>query len=234
MKRLALRLALLSVLVAAVPAAGLAIASRRPAARLAAPALPEVSADHPLVVLVRGWLWEPASREGSPRLEVFPNSLNRLLGSEHGIAADVVEYEWSRIPVDLFRAGWAFEEWAEAVAGRAGEDGRCVAFVGHSAGAAIVYNAAAQGVRMGYLGTLGLPSAGRQRPSSVGVWANFYTTTHGKDFAGSIWGGRIRSDLNVDLAVPHSRFWQQEATARVTADGIARTWRGCGEGAQDV
>lgn len=227
MKRFVLCVAVLSVLFAAIPAGGYALVriewrTREPQR----PALPAFDTDRPLLVLVRGWLWDPASRVAPVPLEQFPSRVEEIL-AELGPGVDVIEYEWSRNPVDLYKAGRELTDWGGTLGETAGLSGRCVGYVGHSAGAAMVFNAAAQGVPMGYMGTLGLPTAGRRKPPSVELWANFFTTTHGKDIAGSLWGGMMAADVQIDLEMPHSRFWQAEQAARTTAEGVAATWQAC-------
>jgi hypothetical protein len=181
----------------------------------------------PLTVVVRGWLWDPLSRKGTPPLVVFPEQLNSHLRSEHGLTTEVVQWDWSRLPSDVFTARDELRRYAKSAADRAGGSGRCVNFLGHSAGAALVYSIAADGAPMGYLGTLGLPTSGRGKPASVVTWANFYTTTHREDVAGKVWGSGMKADVNVDLKMSHRDFWESDEVAKVTADGIAQAWSSC-------
>lgn len=189
--------------------------------------LPAVDPERPLTVVMRGWLWDPASRAVAPPLSRFPARVNEVLLREYGITTGFVQYEWSRVPADLVASVDEFTAYARSAAEEAARHGRCVNFLGHSAGAALVYNAAARGIRMGYMGTLGLPTLGGAKPSSVFEWANFYTTTHIDDVAGLLWAERMKADVNIDLRLPHRDFWGAEATARASADGIARSWTQC-------
>lgn len=150
-----------------------------------------------------------------------------MLFDAYGIQADFRAYDWSRVPKDVLSATGDFTHFANALSAKAEQMGRCVAFVGHSAGAAIVYKAAAEGVRMGYMGTLGLPTFGRGKPRAVGIWGNFYTSTHVDDVAGFLWGSRMGADVNVNLRSAHKDFWEAEAVWNHTAAGIAATWRSC-------
>ncbi len=188
---------------------------------------PDFDPGIPLTVVVRGWLWDPLSRKGTPDLVVFPSQVNDYLKSRHGLSTQIVQWDWSRLPADVFVARRELGLFAKSAGERAGKIGRCVNFVGHSAGAALTYSVAADGIRMGYMGTLGLPTGGRIKPSSVTQWANFYTTTHSEDLAGRAWAARMGADTNVDLQMPHRDFWESDEVARITADGIAAAWSDC-------
>ncbi|MBW3589669.1 MAG: hypothetical protein KY429_09650 [Actinobacteria bacterium] len=190
-------------------------------------AAPEFDPRIPLTVVVRGWLWDPDSRKGTPDLVVFPSQLNGHLESRHSLSTEIVQWDWSRLPADVFAARKELGLYARSAGERAAEVGRCVNFVGHSAGAALVFSVAADGNRMGYMGTLGLPTLGRGKPSSVTRWANFYTTSHSEDVAGRAWAARMGADVNVDLQMPHRDFWESDEAARITADGIAAAWTEC-------
>lgn len=188
---------------------------------------PSFDSDRPLTVVVRGWLWDPSSRKGTPPLVVFPEQVNSHLKADLGLTTQVVQWDWSRVPPHVFAARRELGLYARSAGERAGRAGHCVNFLGHSAGAALVYGAAVDGVQMGYMGTLGLPTSGRGKPGSVMHWANFYTTTHDEDVAGKVWGAGMKADVNVDLRMSHRDFWESEEMARVTADGIARAWQTC-------
>jgi hypothetical protein len=181
----------------------------------------------PVVVVLRGWLWDPASRTKTPPLESFPGRVNSLLQSRYGITATFVQYDWSRIPTDLIRAHRGFESYARKISQWGTANGHCADFVGHSAGAALIYDAATKGVRMGYMGTLGLPTAGRAKPSSVMEWANFYTSTRVDDIAGLLWARGMAADRNFDLHARHKDFWAAKEAVQATADGIAHAWVSC-------
>lgn len=230
--RLLAGLVLLAVLSALGPGGALLFvgSSGRAADRMVPVGDEAVSFDssRPLTVVVRGWLWDPESRARPAPFGFgsFASGANEVLRADHGIHGRFVDYRWSRIPVDLPGANEEFLAYARSVAKRAERAGRCVNFIGHSAGAAMVYNAAARGVRMGYMGTLGLPT-GVAKPSSVTEWANFYTTTHERDLPGLLWAGGMRADINFDLAMPHRDFWSSGTVVRTTADGIARSWQHC-------
>lgn len=185
--------------------------------------------DHarPTIVLVRGWLWDPSSRRLTAPLEQFPERVNEILQREHGLTADFVKYQWTRVPKDVFRASVEFTNFARGFSESARSSGRCLGFVGHSAGAAMVYRSAANGVRMGYMGTLGLPTFGSGKPKSVVLWGNFYTDAHLDDVAGWAWARQMGADLNVNLGRSHREFWAAPEVARVTADAVARTWDRC-------
>jgi pimeloyl-ACP methyl ester carboxylesterase len=190
------------------------------------PVLPAVVASRPLTVVVRGWLWDPQSRRNPPPLSFFPEQLNRRLRARHGPETTIYQYRWSRIPKDLPAATRDFAAFAEALSEQAARQGRCVNFIGHSAGAAIVYAAAARGVRMGYMGTLGLPTAGTARPPSITQWTNFYTTDS-KDLAGVLWGRETGADRNVHAGAPHKELWSSPPVIDRSADGIAAAWTSC-------
>ncbi|MGH2703554.1 MAG: hypothetical protein ACRDJ4_00215 [Actinomycetota bacterium] len=183
--------------------------------------------NRPVTILVRGWLWDPKSRLSSGRLEVFPSRVNDILQARYGMTTQVYEWRWSRNPSELPAAGRAFTARARGVAAEVAPSGHCANFVGHSAGAAIVFKGGADGVPMGYMGTLGLPTAGRSKPASVMTWANFYTSSHLDDIAGWGWGKGMGADLNIDLSVPHNRLWDTEQTAAISAEEIVRSWRDC-------
>jgi hypothetical protein len=189
--------------------------------------VPDVSAERPLLIVVRGWLVDPASRATTDPLYLFPTGVNRLL-EERGLPAmDFVQYDWSRVPQDLLATAPAFVEFARAVADAAAATGRCVNFVGHSAGAMLVYRAAASGVPMGFMGTIGLPTPTAGRPASVTEWDNFYTTGYVGDLPGWLWGARDGADQNLDLGVAHRDMWKSEDLARAAADGIEKAWSSC-------
>jgi hypothetical protein len=192
----------------------------------ASPTLPRFDASRPLTVVVRGWLWDPESRRNPPALTYFPDQLNRALGPRYSLETAIYQYQWSRIPKDLPAATQDFAEFAGALTEQAALQGRCVNFLGHSAGALIVYSAAAKGVRMGYLGTLGLPTAGSVKPPSVTQWTNFYTTDT-KDLAGILWGRGMGADSNVHAGAPHKELWGSRAVIEGSADGIATAWASC-------
>ena len=197
-----------------------------PAPLPAGPPLPEVDASRPLTVVVRGWLWDPASRVDPPGLVYFPDELNRALAGRLGVGTALVQYRWSRLPKYLPSATRALTAYARALSDKAAAQGRCVNFIGHSAGAVIVYAAATQGVRMGYMGTLGLPTAGSMKPASVTQWTNFYTVDR-KDLAGVLWGSGMAADRNVNTGAPHKELWSSSAVIAGSADGIAAAWNGC-------
>jgi len=190
-------------------------------------AAPDFDPRIPLTIVVRGWLWDPESRKGTPELVVFPSQLNTHLQSRHDLSTQIVQWDWSRLPAEVFAARKELGLYAQSAGERAGTMGRCVNFVGHSAGAALIYSVAADGIQMGYMGTLGLPTVGRGKPSSVNEWANFYTTTHSEDLAGRAWAARMGADTNVDLQMSHRDFWESDEAARITADGIAAAWANC-------
>ena len=77
------------------------------------------------------------------------------------------------------------------------------------------------------MGTLGLPTFGTRKPSSVETWANFYTSTHSDDAAGAIWADKMPADVNVDLRRYHRDFWLADEVVRATADAVARSWSEC-------
>ena len=190
-------------------------------------AAPDFDPGIPLTIVVRGWLWDPESRKGTPELVVFPSQVNDHLQRTHGLSTEIVQWDWSRLPADVFAARKELGLYARSAGERAAEVGRCVNFVGHSAGAALIYSVATDGIRMGYMGTLGLPTLGREKPFSVTRWANFYTTTHSEDLAGRGWAARMGADVNVDLQMSHRDFWESDEAARITADGIAASWSNC-------
>jgi hypothetical protein len=189
--------------------------------------VPGIDPSRPLTVVVRGWLWDPTSRRVTAPLQVFPQQVNEILQREHGLTTRIVQYDWSRLPKDIFSASDDFTSYARKLSEVAAVYGQCVNFVGHSVGAAVVYGAAVQGVRMGYMGTLGLPTFGTSKPPSVAVWGNFYTTTHERDLAGMLWASQMAADVNVDLQMPHRDFWGAKEVAETTADGIAGSWNRC-------
>lgn len=188
---------------------------------------PGLSAERPLAVLVRGWLWEPDSRLHSGPLRAFPSNFGDEIAALVDGGARLVEYRWSRDPRDLARARSDFTADARAISALASSRGRCPSFIGHSAGAAMVYEAAARGVPMGFMGTLGLPVAARSKPPAVWRWANFYTSTHAEDVPGMLWGNSMPADVNLDLAVEHKQMWGSREAARIAAEGVAGAWRGC-------
>jgi hypothetical protein len=183
--------------------------------------------DRPVVIVVRGWLWDPGSRRESGPLVWFPSQVNRIMEEEYETEVAFLQYPWSRIPTDIGEASASFSEYAGEVARQAGEEGRCINFMGHSAGAAMVYRAAAEGVPMGYMGTLGLPTRGAEKPGEVTYWANFYTTSHIEDVAGLLWGGSAAADVNVDLRTQHKDLWARMPVVEETVEGIATAWESC-------
>lgn len=191
------------------------------------PPVPDIPTDKPLTILVRGWLWDPSSRRVTSPLVVFPSSVNDILRKEYGLETVYYQFDWTRIPKDVFGATDEFAVFAKRVGERAARAGVCVNFVGHSAGAMMVYRAAADGVQMGYMGTLGLPTFGAAKPPSVTMWVDFYTDSHIDDLAGWMWGSHIGSDLNVDLKIPHRDFWGAPEVQRASAAGIALAWATC-------
>jgi hypothetical protein len=161
-----------------------------------------------------------------PPLSYFPDEVNGDLRRRYGLETQLYQYEWSRLPKDLPAASMDFAVWARALDERAAASGHCVNFVGHSAGAAIVYSAAAQGVRMGFMGTVGLPTMGRSKPGSVTQWTNFYTfDTH--DPAGILWGKGMAADRNVQVSTRHKEMWSSKAVSEGAVDGIATAWTNC-------
>ena len=190
--------------------------------------LPKIPLDRPLTVLVRGWLWDGAS-QGRAKVPVrlFQPRVNQILDEKIGVTSDFYDYGWSRLPKDVFPESVRFVRWANSVTKKAAADGRCINFVGHSAGAAFVYRAASQRVHMGYLGTLGLPTFGRERPPDVQHWTNFFTSSHPDDIAGRMWGRQIAADENVDLKQEHRNFWFDKTAASSSAEGIAQAWTDC-------
>lgn len=230
MKRLAGGIAALIVLASLIAAGVIAIAASGTRGRTSAFERPsEVTFDpaRPLTVVVRGWLWDPTSRRVTAPLQVFPQQVNETLQRDYGLTTQIVQYDWSRLPKDIFSANDDFTSYARRLSEMAAVYGQCVNFVGHSVGAAVVYGAAVQGVRIGYMGTLGLPTFGTSKPPSVAVWGNFYTTTHERDLAGMLWASQMAADVNVDLQMPHRDFWGAKEVAETTADGIARSWNRC-------
>jgi hypothetical protein len=198
----------------------------RPIPAAASPVPPDFDSARPLTVVVRGWLWDPESRVDPPALSYFPDELNVALRERYGVETQLYQYKWSRLPKDLPAASRDFAVWARALAERAAASGRCVNFVGHSAGAVIVYSAAARGVPMGFMGTLGLPTMGRFKPGSVTQWTNFYTVdTH--DPAGTLWGKGMAADRNIQASAPHKEMWSSRAVIEGAADGIATAWTNC-------
>jgi hypothetical protein len=207
---------------------GVAVAHSHMTAGGDAPQVPSVPADHPLTVLVRGWLWD-ASSQGRAKVPVrlFQPRVNEILEQQIGKTSDFFDYQWSRLPKDVWPESVRFVKWASALSEQAAEEGRCVNFVGHSAGAAFVYRAAGEGVQMGFLGTLGLPTFGRGRPEHVDNWTNFFTSSHTNDIAGRLWGKQMAADQNVDLRQEHRYFWFAEPVASASAAGIGQAWTDC-------
>lgn len=181
--------------------------------------------DRPVLVLVRGWLWDPSSRRNSPDLTKFPIKLRSKMLETSGVEPQVVQYRWSRIPKDLAMESDRFTLWARELT-RNSRKG-CVSFMGHSAGAAMIFKAAAEGIPMGYMGTLGLPTVGAAKPRSVTTWANFYTDTHVDDIAGVLWADKMRADINYNLRMRHGEFWESAAAVEITARQMADAWAGC-------
>ncbi|MGH2769023.1 MAG: hypothetical protein ACRDJF_00640, partial [Actinomycetota bacterium] len=210
MRRFLARVSILAGVVGAATAGlGVSLLPRSDGGRsLTSQAVPVLDPSRPLTVLVAGWLWDPKSRRPEATLDDFSVRLNQELETRYGMTTMVAQYSWSRIPADVIAAERDFGAYVRALVNRQSSSGRCVNFLGHSVGAAMVYGAAARGAPMGYLGTLGLPSLGRGRPPAVMHWANFYTTTHPDDVAGWLWGGRADADVNIDLRTPHHRFWE--------------------------
>lgn len=193
----------------------------------AAPSIPAVPKDRPTTVLVKGWLWDASTRGSSwAPIRDFQPRVNEILQAEHGYSTSLIEYQWSRLPRDVVREGDRFTQWAARLSEQAGGS-ECINFVGHSAGAAFVYKAATQGVPMGFMGTLGLPTFGQGRPAKVHHWANFFTSTHPDDIAGKLWGQTIAADSNVDIGQEHRRFWTSPEVARTSAERIAQAWEDC-------
>lgn len=209
----------------------LASPGRGPETRLP---LPSTSQDLPLTVLVKGWLWDANSRGSSwAPIRDFQPRVNEILEAEHGYPTTLIEYQWSRLPRDVVRESNRFTQWARQLSEQS-TDRPCINFIGHSAGAAFVYNAASQGVPMGFMGTLGLPTFGQGRPPKVHRWANFFTSAHPDDIAGKLWGQTIAADLNVDIGQEHRRFWTSPEVARTSADGIAQAWVDCRTGNHEL
>lgn len=232
MKRVAFFL-LSAALVGGLTAIAVGIPSRDSEAQ-AIPVVPSVPSDRPLTILVKGWLWDASTRGSSwAPINDFQPRVNQVLQTNHGYSTKLFEYPWSRLPSDVFDESKRFTVWATQFSKRS-EDGRCVNFVGHSAGAAFVYRAASQGVPMGFMGTLGLPTFGQGRPAKVRQWTNFFTSSHPDDFAGRIWGSTIAADQNVDIGQEHRRFWTSPEVAQTSADGIARAWKDCRMGIHDL
>lgn len=179
----------------------------------------------PVLVVVRGWLWDPSSRRMSPDLTHFPSKLRSRFVETAGVEPQVIQYQWSRIPKDLPAESKNFTVWARALT-RSLPPG-CVSFMGHSAGAAMIFRAAANGVPMGYMGTLGLPTRGAAKPRSVMTWANFYTDTHIDDIAGALWAKDMRADINRNLKMRHSEFWEADPAIEITARTMSDVWENC-------
>ena len=188
---------------------------------------PVIPTDHALVVVVRGWLVDPESRVHTDRLYVFPQTVDDAFADLGEPPPEFVDYQWSRVPKDLMASSDAFVEWAGELASRASAAGTCVHFVGHSAGALMVYLAASDGVPMGFMGTIGLPGVGSRKPASVGVWDNFYSSATLGDLPGRLWGARGGADVNVDLAGTHADMWRSRALAETAAAGIDKAWSTC-------
>ncbi|HVF11954.1 MAG TPA: hypothetical protein VNA87_02600 [Actinomycetota bacterium] len=184
--------------------------------------------DGPVLVVVRGWLWDPSSRRNSPDLTRFPSELKARLLETDGVEPQVIQYPWSRIPKDLPQESNNFTAWAHGLT-RSLPAG-CVSFMGHSAGAAMIFRAAAEGVPMGYMGTLGLPTVGADKPRSVTTWANFYTDTHIDDLAGVFWAKNMRADINHNLRMRHSEFWESDPAIEITARALSEVWADCKKG----
>lgn len=184
--------------------------------------LPRFETGRPVAVLVRGWLWDSSSRREARPLEMFPQRLESLLADQYGMSVQIVQFEWSRVPTLIVGESKKFTAYAKAFSEAVTQSGGCINFIGHSAGAAMVYNAAAHHVAMGFMGTLGLPTIGAGKPESVERWANFYTSAHKDDIAGRWWGPNMRADVNIDLRMPHRDFWESPEVAGVSADAIAR------------
>jgi hypothetical protein len=198
----------------------------KPLAVPAGVALPSADPAKPLTVVVRGWLWDPESRKNPPELTYFPAQLNKTLRKRYGLETTVYQYRWSRIPRDLPTASRDFTEFAKAVAARAAESGQCVNFIGHSAGALMVYSAADRGVPMGYMGTVGLPNVGSSKPVSVAHWINYFTKDP-HDLPGILWGSSTAADRNVEAILLHKEMWKARAVIQGSADGIAQAWGTC-------
>jgi hypothetical protein len=193
------------------------------------PPVPKFDSDRPLTILVRGWLWDARTRERwKGPVRMFQPRVNTLLEERIGVTSEFFDYQWSRLPKDVLSESERFNRWAAGLTKAAAAEGRCVNFVGHSAGAALIYKAAAAGVPMGYMGTLGLPTFGRGKPLNVIQWTNFFTTGHVDDFAGRVWGPQMAADVNIDLRdVEHRDFWYVQPVASASAEGITRAWTDC-------
>ena len=190
--------------------------------------LAPIDPSRPVLVVVRGWLWDPSSRRNSPELTQFPMKLRSRMLETSGVEPQVIQYQWSRIPKDLPMESDNFTDWAQSLTGSLPRG--CVSFMGHSAGAAMIFRAAAKGVPMGYMGTLGLPTVGAGKPRSVTTWANFYTDTHIDDIAGALWAKNMKADINQNLEMNHSEFWESDPAVEITAQGISRIWDACRSG----
>ena len=188
---------------------------------------PAIPIDRPVVVVVRGWLVDPESRTNTDRLYVFPQTVDQAFADRNEPAPVFVDYEWSRVPKDLMASSEAFVEWAGELTARAEAAGTCVHFVGHSAGALMVYLAASDGVPMGFMGTIGLPGVGSGKPASVAVWGNFYSSATLGDLPGRLWGSRDGADVNFDLAGTHADMWRSHELAETAAAGIDDAWATC-------
>lgn len=181
-----------------------------------------------MTVLVRGWLMDGSSLgEAAEPNQLFQPTVKEVLQSQYGVTGDFYDYGWSRLPKDVLAESVRFSRWAADLSDRAAGQGRCVNFVGHSAGAAFVYRAASQGTQMGFLGTLGLPTFGRGRPENVSRWTNFFTSSHPDDIAGKLWANGMDADINIDLKQEHRDFWFAREVGEVSAQGIGQAWSIC-------
>jgi len=227
--RAAANVAVFGVLVAAIAGVGATTAYRHAfggGTGIANP-LPAIPSDRPLLVVVRGWLVDPESRRTTEPLFVFPATVDAAFAERGEPTPVIVNYEWSRVPRDLMASSAAFVSFARELTARAAAKGRCVDFVGHSAGALMVYLAASDGVPMGFMGTIGWPGVGSRKPPSVAVWDNFYSSATLGDLPGRLWGSRAGADANIDLTTTHADMWRSKDLARTAAAGIADAWSTC-------